>query len=330
MTRNELTKDKVQSLSTREIIMFVLFCCCFIVVVILQLNISLCYSTNSAIRRSLLEPSQTVLNYTSNFVNFEDINVESSYWDWLRQLTYQLYNDKYYDGFKIPENKRFAIPNLNKVLSPLRITQRRIKLTPNEDPYTSQFAPEGWASYGFNYLESFDNDYEDSSQFGEDPSNRGSSSTYFKFGNHSFAKLPYNYTIDQSFYRKGGFVTTLYLNELKLSEALNILDKLKESGFIDRQTRSIVVDAVLFNSNTDFFTLLTFVAVFEANGLLTTTVELYNLKRYYYKGLSGVFRLVCEILFCLLLIFYIMIEINEVRAKVEAQRREFEKDEKKA
>jgi hypothetical protein len=77
-----------------------------------------------------------------------------------------------------------------------------------------------------------------------------------------------------------------------------------------------VVDAVLFNSYTDFFTMVTFVAVFEANGLLSTSVKLYNLKRYYYTGLYGAFRLFCEALFTLLLIFYVMIEVNEVKTKI--------------
>ncbi len=48
---------------------------------------------------------------------------------------------------------------------------------------------------------------------------------------------------------------------------------LKESGFIDRKTRSIVVDMVMFNAYTDLFTMVTFVATFEANGLLSNRLE---------------------------------------------------------
>ncbi len=57
---------------------------------------------------------------------------------------------------------------------------------------------------------------------------------------------------------------------------------LKESGFIDRKTRSIVVDMVMFNAYTDMFTMVTFVATFEANGLLSNRLEFYNLKWRYY------------------------------------------------
>jgi len=53
---------------------------------------------------------------------------------------------------------------------------------------------------------------------------------------------------------------------------------LKDGGFIDSKTRSIVVDMVMFNPYTDMFTMVTIVAIFEANGLLSNRLELYNLK----------------------------------------------------
>lgn len=53
----EISIDKAVTLSTREIIMFVLFCGCFIVVLYLQLNIQICFNTNDSIRRSLFQQS---------------------------------------------------------------------------------------------------------------------------------------------------------------------------------------------------------------------------------------------------------------------------------
>lgn len=123
----------------------------------------------------------------------------------------------------------------------------------------------------------------------------------------------YNYSKSDSFYGKGGYVVSLDIDNIERNESLKMAEALRATGFLDRQTRSVVVDMVLFNAYTDFFTMVTFVAVFEANGLLTTQVNLYNLKRFYYRGVYGAFRLLCEIAFVLLLIFYIMIEVNEVR-----------------
>jgi hypothetical protein len=165
--------------------MFGLFCACFIIVIYQQLNISLCFTTNSAIRRSLLQSSVSSDTETSNFVNFEQINVEQSYWDWLRQFAQAIYRDTYYSDYPIPENKRFSIPNLNRVISPLRLTQRRMKLVPNADPYTSRYVSEGWATYGFDYLDSLDTTQEETSPFMNGTS---------------------LYTKETSFYRLGGYV----------------------------------------------------------------------------------------------------------------------------
>jgi hypothetical protein len=70
--------------------------------------------------------------------------------------------------------------------------------------------------------------------------------------------------------------------------------------------------------------MITFVALFEANGLLTTSVNVYNLKKNYYIGVYGAFRLFCEICFTLLLLFYLLIELNEIRGKINSYKKEKE------
>lgn len=101
---------------------------------------------------------------------------------------------------------------------------------------------------------------------------------------------------------------------------------MKSSGFIDIQTRSIVVDFVMFNSYTNMFTMITFITMFEPNGLLTASIKLYNLKRYYYVGMHGAFRLICEGLFFILLVLYIILKLNEIMGDIKQVRKEFEKE----
>ena len=86
------------------------------------------------------------------------------------------------------------------------------------------------------------------------------------------------------------------------------------------------MDMVLFNPYTDLFTMVTFVATFEANGLISPKVQLYNLKRYYYRGLYGSFRLFCEICFVLLLLFYLLIELFEIWGKLAGFKKEHENE----
>ena len=83
---------------------------------------------------------------------------------------------------------------------------------------------------------------------------------------------------------------------------------------------------VVYNSYTQFFTLINFIAVFEANGLITTSIILYDLKRNYYDEGLGYFRLICEISFICLLIFYFIIELIEIIGDIKAKKRDYEKE----
>ncbi len=57
---------------------------------------------------------------------------------------------------------------------------------------------------------------------------------------------------------------------------------MQQAHFIDKQTRSLMIDFVLYNPYTQFFTYVNFLAMFEANGLIWTDIELFNLKKDYY------------------------------------------------
>ena len=89
------------------------------------------------------------------------------------------------------------------------------------------------------------------------------------------------------------------------------------------------MDMVVYNKQTQFFTVINFVAVFEANGLITTDIELFNLKKNYYQEVAGYFRLVCEVCFTVLLVFYWIIEVAEIAGEIAAQKKEYDKEQKK-
>lgn len=69
---------------------------------------------------------------------------------------------------------------------------------------------------------------------------------------------------------------------------------------------------IVFNNYTNLYTLVTFIAIFEANGLLATSVKLYNMKKEYYKDATSVFRFAFEIFFAILLILYLILEIQKL------------------
>ena len=105
----ESSQDK--TLSTREIITFLLFCTFFIIVVYMQLNIETSYAMNSAIKQTL-----------SSNETFLEVNIEEDYWEWVETFIGSLYSDKYYGNYAIEDGKKHAIPNLNVIVSPISIT----------------------------------------------------------------------------------------------------------------------------------------------------------------------------------------------------------------
>ena len=177
ITRSEVTKELKKTLTTREIITFLLFCSFFIIIVYMQVSVGTCYSMNNSISTAIANNDQ----------DFTLINIESSYWDWLSQFVNSLYSDVYYPAYEIPANKKHAIPNLNVLVSPVRITQRRMRLVNNTDEYTSAYVSEGWASYGFDYLDEYDGEQETTASFGAD----------------------YTYQLKDTFYGLGGYLVVL-------------------------------------------------------------------------------------------------------------------------
>ena len=69
---NEVEKTKEKTLSSREIITFLLFCTFFIINVYFQIDIESSYAMNSAVRTAL----------QTNKQQFDEIYIERNYWAW--------------------------------------------------------------------------------------------------------------------------------------------------------------------------------------------------------------------------------------------------------
>jgi hypothetical protein len=85
---------------------------------------------------------------------------------------------------------------------------------------------------------------------------------------------------------------------------------------------------VVYNSYTGFFNNVIMVATFEANGIVKTKLEMYNIKRYYYSAaLVDIFRLVMEVCFIILLLYYFIIETIEISGDITQMQKEHDKKE---
>jgi hypothetical protein len=181
-----------------------------------------------------------------------------------------------------------------------------MRMVDNADQYTKKYIKKRWASLGFEIYDEYDSGIESKGTFGEE--------SQFK------------YQKSKSFYGLGGFVEQIDILQLEQDDAVAKVEALTEAGFIDEQTRLIVIDFVVYNSYTGFFNNVIMIAQFEANGLITTKLEMYNMKKDYYGDSAGDgFRIFCESCFLLLLIYYLIIETIEIKQDILNQRKDYEK-----
>jgi len=139
---------------------FLLFCSFYTATIYLQINVETSYEMNAAVKQAL----------ENNSVQYLEISVEQEYWRWLTDFVNSTYREYYYEfegnKFPIPDYRQHAFPNLNVLMSPVRMTQRRMRMVPNEDEYTKAYIQEGWASLGFGIYDSFDGDVETADSYG--------------------------------------------------------------------------------------------------------------------------------------------------------------------
>ena len=89
------------------------------------------------------------------------------------------------------------------------------------------------------------------------------------------------------------------------------LEKLKNSRWLDRHTRAVIVEFALFNPNTNHFSMVTITFEFAATGGCIHYHSIYTFKLYRYTTGYQFFVVVCEVLFVLLLLLYLYRECKE-------------------
>jgi len=82
----------------------------------MQISIEGSFAMNSALKSSI----------ESMHVNFVEITIEEDYLSWLDDFVGNLYKDEYYEGFDTDKYEKNTLPNLNTLMTPIRITQRRM------------------------------------------------------------------------------------------------------------------------------------------------------------------------------------------------------------
>eukprot|EP00746_Dinoflagellata_sp_MGD_P005994 gnl/MRDRNA2_/MRDRNA2_111633_c0_seq1.p1 gnl/MRDRNA2_/MRDRNA2_111633_c0~~gnl/MRDRNA2_/MRDRNA2_111633_c0_seq1.p1 ORF type:complete len:680 (-),score=108.47 gnl/MRDRNA2_/MRDRNA2_111633_c0_seq1:85-2124(-) len=100
---------------------------------------------------------------------------------------------------------------------------------------------------------------------------------------------------------------------LDSAEAKAVLGKMKEDLWLNEQTRAISIEAVTYNANLDLSVYVNWHMDISASGRFTPYVTIYGLRLEPYGTTWDLARLFVEIVFSMMLLHYIIAEINEIR-----------------
>jgi len=90
------------------------------------------------------------------------------------------------------------------------------------------------------------------------------------------------------------------------------VEALEQGAWLDKHTRAVILDVSLFNTNYNLFSTVRCVAEFQATGYVHPTVGVRTFKLYRYQTSYDYFIGACEVMFILLVLFYIYEEIVEI------------------
>lgn len=251
-------------------------------------------------------------NLEDTFNKFPRAKDPRFYWKWLKgQFLDGIYANEWYNGKKA--TKQEYINNKNSILLGMpRLRQLRVKKD-------SCIVPE-LARDSVKHC----NDYY---SLGEEDKTRYHLPGWKPFeGSKDWANFsglcpaPWNYVLQDQLhnspswgffdvYSGGGFVADLGYNR---STAAKVIDNLHEYSWIDRQTRAVVLEFVIYNPNTGYLSISTFYYEILPFGyghpfVIIDTFPLTSTQTGFYQ-----FYLICQLLFIILALLFVIREVYNI------------------
>ncbi|XP_029013313.1 polycystin-2 isoform X2 [Betta splendens] len=111
-------------------------------------------------------------------------------------------------------------------------------------------------------------------------------------------------------YGGGGYYQDL--SRTKEESALQ-LQLLKDNLWLDRGTRAVFMDFSVYNGNINLFCIARLLAEFPATGGVVTSSQFQTVRLIRYVSSLDYFVAVCEVAFCLFVVYYVVEEVLEIR-----------------
>ncbi|CAF1389386.1 unnamed protein product, partial [Adineta ricciae] len=247
------------------------------------------------LRRYFLNPTQADLDYTK-------ISTVDQYWHWLeKSFVGDLRAQQWYNGDPPRYLAGFIDDKANRLIGWATMRQLRVRSALCEMQNSISSICQG--------------DYsvrnEDRESYAPGWFNR-SSQTYHSSVGKAFRYTSgdeldtYVYVGDHASYASGGYV---YEFRGRLNDVQSNVSALHQLGWIDNQTRAVIIQMTLYNANVELFTGVTFLAEFLSSTGVSTSARFEPITFYAFRS---IFELVCIIIYMLVILYFMWIEARSL------------------
>jgi len=259
--------------TSSETITFLIFGITLSIIVFLVFDVSLGQRVGSAIRKE----------FNGYDTPFQKVDSKEKYTSWVRELIGYTYETEYYPGRERDLPLKPEVAYSNNYVSMIRIVQRRMKLVKSGYKDFTNYEPLIWENDGFDYDDP-KQDYEDTNPYGP---NR-----------------IYKYV---SQYKLLGYLNYIDIFRNDKNSSLQIMDDFDRNNWVDSQTRSIVVDFVLYNPYLKLYTYVNVLLLFSKTGSVQPKLALHHIKKDYYSWQGETYvRGVCEVVWVVIMCIYVI------------------------
>jgi hypothetical protein len=305
--KDEMKIDEVNeesSMSFSEVCRFVIFSVLFVAIILNQISTEKSYQISSGINQALAsaDPSdvrsaQDVIDWISdNFLGV--ISSKNIYLDW-----------DVGDDEKVEENK-LRVNMMNRIITPLRFVQKRMARKENDNDRTKSLVKYRWVTDKLDpYIDNKDN--EDKNPFIPQHLIDEADKSYDE--KIKYDMYIYKNTIGVS--NSGGFMYEV--NSTNNNQAIEFFDN---TTWIDTSTAIIYVDFVTYNSHYAMLTYVNYLFTFTSSGLVTGKSEIRSSHYNKYDPSVDTIRMIFEGVYLLLLLFYTLIEIQEIKMDILSEK----------
>ncbi|CAF1279323.1 unnamed protein product, partial [Adineta ricciae] len=293
---SQLRDDRLKEIQIRNVIREMVLYVCFLVVlcaVIYSNRDSSAYYQVDHLRKYLLDSRQENLDFTK-------IATIDEYWNWLeKSLIINLRAQQWYNGDPPRSLTGFIDDKSNRLIGWATMRQLRVKaeLCRQQNVFSLTCA----ADYSLRN--------EDKQSYAPAWQNQSSqiyhSSVTKAFTYQSGDVLDtYVYVGDHASYASGGYV---YEFRGRLSDLQSNLSQLHQLGWIDNQTRAVIIQMTLYNPNVALFTAVTFLAEFLSSGGVFSSARFEPISFY---AFTSTLQLVCTIVYMLFICYFMWLEVR--------------------